>query len=755
MKRFLSLVVALTMVLAPMSAFAATSNSINKVPKVADDHKFKLAEAPILRIEEDNDNEFDGLDSTKLDDDKQVFRLTLENAEWNEDEFESNFSKNSEGYYVLSGGSYTNRNTDTANNAVFLKKIGKKTVEAVVYGDNTDDSSIWFKIPMLVEMKGEGEAKVTVEQRDSLVSSGTYTFAIGAGGDTIATIDDVEEFTDTVTIDDIRIDETSAGAIDGPTNYIKLKLPSDFEWYTTPSTSDIVCTAGLDKANAEDVEKEDDRTLKIKIKDIEDKDSRSTRGTIYIKNLQITAKKDADFGDVEVSISGGDGISDSDLVVAKYCDYDVTVKADGEPKELVAGEWDSDYKDDKFELQTLVIEEKVANAWLGERKTRIEFPSWVKILGVKYENDSEDVGTLKGFPVEDGDLTRGNAKEFLENQKDDNYVEFTAPDKSKTEEGELYLTFYVSVEAGHSGDITAKVTGRSLPDDYEVVLGKAVAPVKVKAEGAEVRTGIKEQEIGDITITETVKEAIKKADLKIVLDDDVYWTDVPKIEVVKGNLDLDVEGAKVDDNILTIPVDSESTKPSTIKLSNIKVDLNRVVAEGDIKVKIQGDAVVENYSDDSKKLDNGYFDEDTAAETVVATVITPADRDTRARAEVKFQIGSKEYQVGDEIRTADVAPYIKDGRTMLSVRFVAEAMGVPSENIVWNGEARTVTIFKGDRIAQLTIGSNILTVNGTKVVMDTVAEIKDGRTMLPIRFIAQALGADISWDGSTRTVTIK
>ena len=45
------------------------------------------------------------------------------------------------------------------------------------------------------------------------------------------------------------------------------------------------------------------------------------------------------------------------------------------------------------------------------------------------------------------------------------------------------------------------------------------------------------------------------------------------------------------------------------------------------------------------------------------------------------------------------------------------------------------------------IGNNILTVNGTPIPMDTAPEIKDGRTMLPIFFIGQALGAEVYWDG--------
>ena len=55
----------------------------------------------------------------------------------------------------------------------------------------------------------------------------------------------------------------------------------------------------------------------------------------------------------------------------------------------------------------------------------------------------------------------------------------------------------------------------------------------------------------------------------------------------------------------------------------------------------------------------------------------------------------------------------------------------------------------------MTIGSNVLYVNGTAISMDTVAEIKDGRTMLPVSFVAKALGAEVTWDAATRTVTVK
>jgi len=102
----------------------------------------------------------------------------------------------------------------------------------------------------------------------------------------------------------------------------------------------------------------------------------------------------------------------------------------------------------------------------------------------------------------------------------------------------------------------------------------------------------------------------------------------------------------------------------------------------------------------------------------------------------------------------DVAPYIKDGRTYLPVRYVADALGVTEDNILWDPVTRSVTIFKGDRIAQMTIDSTTLLVNGVEINMDVAPEITNGRTMLPVRWMTQALGAGIAWDAETQTVTV-
>ncbi|MCT4618985.1 MAG: copper amine oxidase N-terminal domain-containing protein [Marinisporobacter sp.] len=761
MKRKLSLLLVLAMILTlvPMSAFAATDNSVNKVPKVADDYKFKkVADAPQLRIEEDNNDEFGA--STN----KQTFRLKLENAEWIGD-----FDSNSSDVFTLNNGTTTTKDFEAAMQDLqantFVTKRTDTTVEVTVYGDDTANNKIAYKIPMLVEMKGKGDAKVTVDPRDSVISGATYTIAVGAGGDTTASIDDVEDFTDNVTIKDIEIEETNVGALGNMTgSKIKLKLPSDFKW-SADMKSEL---KDSDKTNASvefsggfpatpsvtKVDIPDDRTMEIYVTAQE---SVGSRGSIFLKGLKFTAKSDAEYGDVTLDISGDD-ISSADLVVAKYCDYDVVIKADGDAKELVSGRMNTAWSDDDHKLQTLIIKEEVENAWLTERKTKVEFPAWVKILGVELTNDSDKIVSVKDI---EGTMKPGSKVALTD--KGDNYVEFTVvkgdgSNGASKGKAEVYLKFFVSVKAGKSGDIVAKVSGRAVPKEGEVVLGKAIAPVSVEANGGEVRTGIKGQEIGDIVIKEAKKEAIKKGSLQVELGDGVEWATTPKVTVTEGTIDLDEEGIDTDGSVLTIPVDSDSSKPATIKITGVKVDLDRTIPEGDVKVEIKGLPVVENNyskSGTEKELKDGYFDEATAAEGVVATVITPADANTKAKAEVKFVIGNAEFQVGEEVKTADVAPYIKDGRTMLSLRYVAEAMGVANENIMWDGASRTVTIFKGDRVAKVAIGSKELMVNGTPVMMDTAAEIKDGRTCLPLSYVAKALGAEVEWEGATKTVTLK
>ena len=78
---------------------------------------------------------------------------------------------------------------------------------------------------------------------------------------------------------------------------------------------------------------------------------------------------------------------------------------------------------------------------------------------------------------------------------------------------------------------------------------------------------------------------------------------------------------------------------------------------------------------------------------------------------------------------------------MLPARFVAEALGA---KVLWDSNTRTVSII-GEKAIAITIGSDTAYVNGVVVKLDSPAFIADDRTYLPLRFIAENLGADVEW----------
>ena len=92
----------------------------------------------------------------------------------------------------------------------------------------------------------------------------------------------------------------------------------------------------------------------------------------------------------------------------------------------------------------------------------------------------------------------------------------------------------------------------------------------------------------------------------------------------------------------------------------------------------------------------------------------------------------------------DAKPFIDDNdRTQIPIRAVAEMLEC---EVAWDDTSKTAEITsKTGEIVTLTIGSDIMTVNGETVQMDTAAIIKDERTYIPVRFVAEAMGLVVEW----------
>ncbi|MBQ2942390.1 MAG: InlB B-repeat-containing protein [Clostridia bacterium] len=159
----------------------------------------------------------------------------------------------------------------------------------------------------------------------------------------------------------------------------------------------------------------------------------------------------------------------------------------------------------------------------------------------------------------------------------------------------------------------------------------------------------------------------------------------------------------------------------------------------------------EGYVFDGWFLDKEFTTEVTAESKVKGNITLYARWTEKAKREIVLTIGDVNASVFGENKANDVAPVIRNDRTMLPARFVAEALGA---TVTWDEEARRVTITKDELVIVLAIDSDKATVKGEEVTLDSPAFIENDRTYTPIRFVAEALGATVAWEEETQKVTI-
>ena len=121
---------------------------------------------------------------------------------------------------------------------------------------------------------------------------------------------------------------------------------------------------------------------------------------------------------------------------------------------------------------------------------------------------------------------------------------------------------------------------------------------------------------------------------------------------------------------------------------------------------------------------------------------------------IKLSVGSQILTVNGEERTIDeqgTVPIVENGRTLLPVRAIIETVG---GSVEWNAEEKASTIIYNNDTVKLVIDSETAYKNGEEKELDTAPMIVNGRTMLPIRFIAESFGFDVDWNDETKTVTV-
>lgn len=99
----------------------------------------------------------------------------------------------------------------------------------------------------------------------------------------------------------------------------------------------------------------------------------------------------------------------------------------------------------------------------------------------------------------------------------------------------------------------------------------------------------------------------------------------------------------------------------------------------------------------------------------------------------------------------DVQPGIVSNRVLVPARFVSEALGA---TVTWDGETQKVSVVKGSTSIELVIGSPNIMVNDVTKTLDVAPALYFDRTLVPLRFVSEALGARVEWDGSNYLVWV-
>jgi hypothetical protein len=204
---------------------------------------------------------------------------------------------------------------------------------------------------------------------------------------------------------------------------------------------------------------------------------------------------------------------------------------------------------------------------------------------------------------------------------------------------------------------------------------------------------------------------------------------------------------------VTAPADKSTVNTATVKVTGKATDNVGVtlVVVNDVPVTLLPDgtfATTVTLAEGANTIVVKAFDAagNVATQTLTVTYQQPAPTGTK----IVLKIGSDVMTVNGKVVQLDAAPEIKDGRTFLPLRAIAEAFGA---QVTWVPDTQGITVVLGNNQIGLQVGNNTAVVNGN-VLSIVPPYIKNGRTMVPLRIFVDGFGGQVDWDPVNYIVTI-
>ena len=477
------------------------------------------------------------------------------------------------------------------------------------------------------------------------------------------------------------------------------------------------------------------------------------------------------------------------VVVAKVVDNTVTlsVDEDDDVPVIYSGVNVANYgiTDDSDHVSLEVtLKESAAGALDVKKAIDLDLPDGVYVTDVDLTKTDNAATALNG-----NTQTAINKNDFKEAYKkgDEKGFEFArrtfvaTDDRNINDKMELSFKLTLIAEPDFEGDVKLKLSGDGFDKAQEVTIAKFVKPYTVEAAQNDLIIDYRNTKVPTNVVVKEAEEGLWKKDQMdfnfnvdyMTFEDDATYT-------VDDKSDLEVKALKGTKMGFKV-TDESSDTAAAVTISDVSLYMSRSIAAGayDLDLmtapgqKMLTEEALCTASDDGEakkageyyvadvidmKYDKGWEDKFyTVKEGFINVITAGRDQDDASfTKKVVVPVGEKYLIAGEEQVALDVPAYISaQGYTMLPVRAVATALGINNNNVLWNQASKTVTILYGQRIITMVAGQKVVTVNGNTIPASATVQIKDGRTFLPMRDLATALGVtDITWDAATKTATM-
>ena len=807
MKKFLSMVMAAAMVvsLVPGAAFAA-SGDVKATAKVVGSKNYTQDE-----IEKTQKSKVTGpevqltyttADYTASSDTKVKYTLSLDNADFYKKGSEINADTKVRLDVALKGdgngkvtvqkdmGRTEITNVHDNGDKVYVDSVkfnDSDELEIVIDGKMHKGDVLAFDLTSIIDKTSKGkQAKVTVESDDITISNGSdLTYASVESKGLKASVKDTVDVApdEVVEIKELKIEPAVGDTLEAVLKTtdekpnrkgkIRLKLNSGFEF-----SKSTLSYAGSTANKLEPLVTWDDDEVTFEV-------GEKVLESEYLKisglKVEATSAKAGATATLKIYAEGNDTVSvevakvvDSAVVLSVDKDADVPVIYSGVNVKNVGITNSSDH-----EALEVTVKETFPGAWNNSKDFTFKLPQGVYIADVRsITADNMNVkDTTEWFETA---YDKGDYETLTFKKRTWDETNPSGKDKA-----ELKFTLVLVADPNFEGDVTLTLTGDALKEQ-KVTVAKFVKPFTVVAKQNDMQIDYRNTKVPTDVVIKEAEAGLWDKNVTFALSlDKINFDDDAKV-TVDDKSGLKVKDVKTTKGVVTFKVDGKSDdKPAEVTVSGLTLFMDRNLPAGAYDLDVfspvmlgAADGNRETVTDQKAPIaDNGFLSQDilgqsktkrvvadinddfysTTAKAGFVNIITAGREDTDSfTTKVVVPVGEKYIVSGENKVEIDVPAYINaNGYTMLPLRAVAVALGINTNNVLWDQSTRTATVMYGSKIINMTYGQKVVYVNGAMIPATAAVEITNDRMFLGLRDLGNALGVtDITWDQATKTATL-